>query len=621
MNRKALKVSFSSLLKLIALVFFVISFSCSKQNSPMSVDSNISSTKASYGSTIVYAPSSLPSGPLPLVVAIHGCFQSASDYRSATGFNDLADRFGFVVMYPHKLSGSIGNCWDRANTSTGLPYGDMNYILGEIDDVKASHNIDSNRIFVTGLSSGGGLTVCFAEHHGDKIAGFAPMAAPTCASAQGSPSNIKMIIWHSPTDSASDGTQHLSRFGARYSGASKTITNSQYKPGHSGHSYDAYTKDGEEVVGLITISMSHGISVDPGTGEDQGGNSGMAYTYDKGIHSSYYSAKFWGILVSDDVDPIVNITSPSNGSTVSGSVTVNATASDDDSVTKVEFYVNGALKSTDTTSPYSVNWDTSSEYNGQYSIVAKAYDPAGNTAESSVQLNVTGGATDTTAPIVNITAPSNGSTVSETVTISASATDVGTGVVKVEFYLNTTKIGEDTTAPYEISWDSSSVADGSYTIKAKAIDGASNEATDDDTSITVQQFSQQEYTDTNYNHKSAGRAYVSGLVYYYAVGSNDSLGIMGQTTTLCETSSGHFVLGACEGGGDPDPDPDPDPSCFTSTNTVHSSANRADYKFVFGKGYGYVANGSNDWLGSFSTTTTSLSETSPGNFEKVTSCP
>ena len=94
----------------------------------------------------------------------------------------------------------------------------------------------------------------------------------------------------------------------------------------------------------------------------------------------------------DTTLPTVSVTSPTAGSTVSGTVSINATASDNVGVTKVEFYVDGALRSTDTTSPYSWSWNTTTFANSAHTIVAKAYDAANNIGSSgniSVTVNNT----------------------------------------------------------------------------------------------------------------------------------------------------------------------------------------------------------------------------------------
>ena len=67
----------------------------------------------------------------------------------------------------------------------------------------------------------------------------------------------------------------------------------------------------------------------------------------------------------------------------SGSITLSATAADNIGVTKVEFWVDGALKGTDTSSPYSMTLDSRTLANGSHSLIAKAFDAAGNTTSST----------------------------------------------------------------------------------------------------------------------------------------------------------------------------------------------------------------------------------------------
>lgn len=97
---------------------------------------------------------------------------------------------------------------------------------------------------------------------------------------------------------------------------------------------------------------------------------------------------------SDTTAPTVSVTSPTAGSTVSGTVSINATASDNVGVSKVEFYVDGSLRSTDTTAPYSWSWNTTTFANSSHTIVAKAYDAANNMGTSgnvTVTVNNAGG--------------------------------------------------------------------------------------------------------------------------------------------------------------------------------------------------------------------------------------
>lgn len=85
----------------------------------------------------------------------------------------------------------------------------------------------------------------------------------------------------------------------------------------------------------------------------------------------------------DTTAPSVSITSPTQGTSFSTSLTVKASATDNTGVTKVEFYVNGALKFTATSAPYSMTVNTRKWKSGTYTLTCKAYDAAGNTATSA----------------------------------------------------------------------------------------------------------------------------------------------------------------------------------------------------------------------------------------------
>ena len=83
----------------------------------------------------------------------------------------------------------------------------------------------------------------------------------------------------------------------------------------------------------------------------------------------------------DNVDPVVSLASP--GSPVSDTVTLTATASDNQGVVEVRFRVDGALIGTDTTSPYSIDWDSTTVSNADVILTAEAEDLTGNTGVSA----------------------------------------------------------------------------------------------------------------------------------------------------------------------------------------------------------------------------------------------
>lgn len=94
---------------------------------------------------------------------------------------------------------------------------------------------------------------------------------------------------------------------------------------------------------------------------------------------------------SDAGPPTVRVTSPANGSTVSGVVSITATAADDIRVEKVDFWIDGVLKKLDRTATYSYSWDSRTVAAGSHTIQARAYDIDGNrTASATITVKTTG---------------------------------------------------------------------------------------------------------------------------------------------------------------------------------------------------------------------------------------
>ena len=189
-------------------------------------------------------------------------------------------------------------------------------------------------------------------------------------------------------------------------------------------------------------------------------------------------------VTNDTAAPTVKITGPAAASSVSATVTVMATAADDLGVAGVQFLLNGLpLGDEDTTAPYEVAWDTATAGNGAHTLTAIARDAAGQ-ATTSVAVSVTV-ANDTTAPTVTVTSPGAASSVGATVTLSATAAD-DIGVSGVQFLLDGTPLGaEDTTAPYELAWDTAPIANGAHTLTAVARDAAGHATTSAAVSVTV----------------------------------------------------------------------------------------------------------------------------------------
>ncbi len=118
---------------------------------------------------------------------------------------------------------------------------------------------------------------------------------------------------------------------------------------------------------------------------------------------------------------------------------------------------------------------------------AVARDAAGNrTTATTVTVTVANAPpSDTTPPTVALTAPSPGSAVTGTVTVSANASD-NVGVAGVQFTLDGAALGaEGTSAPYSISWNTATATPGSHTLSAVARDAAGNRTTAANVTVTV----------------------------------------------------------------------------------------------------------------------------------------
>jgi hypothetical protein len=237
-----------------------------------------------------------------------------------------------------------------------------------------------------------------------------------------------------------------------------------------------------------------------------------------GVESSYSNV----VNIPEMVSPTTSIVTPVSNASVSGTVTINVSAIDNVGVTKVEYYVNGVVQDSATSSPYVFSWNSASLSSGSYTLIAKAYDAAGNVGQSnSVVVKVV---TDTTAPSVTLTSPTNGSTLNGITAITASASD-NIGVSKVEFYKNDVLISATNVAPYKYNWDTTSVANGTYTLSAKAYDTSGNVGQTLKTTVTVSNVSTVDATAPTVSITSPSAGSKVGGVITINASATDSVGV------------------------------------------------------------------------------------------------
>ena len=127
----------------------------------------------------VHTPPSYREGhPMALVFALHGYSNTATSFEKKSGFNRIADREGFIVVYPNAVvfakgkqlwnGGGVYEIWWAGRVD------DVSFFAKLIDTVSAHYTIDPNRIFVFGTSSGGFM----AHHLGARLPGRFAAIAP-----------------------------------------------------------------------------------------------------------------------------------------------------------------------------------------------------------------------------------------------------------------------------------------------------------------------------------------------------------------------------------------------------------------------------------------------------------
>lgn len=279
----------------------------------------------------IHAPESIArSQKTALVVAIHGCYQTAKDIAEQSGWNGLSDGHGFVVLYPQqKMINNGANCFnwftEKDNSKFG---GEVESIINMINYLKLEYQIDTSSTYLYGLSSGAATAInlmTYYPNHFSAGAVFAggPFASPTSAMSafdnmrfpddlspfeRGSEVLIKnpdstnyprIIVGHGTHDNVvnyknsleiidqwayvhnlSLDSAHVDSSFANNSNVVRTLYGNPYKP---------------KITFYQFIGGSHELPIDPGNGKKQGGSIG-AFVKDRDFFSTYYVARDFGLI-------------------------------------------------------------------------------------------------------------------------------------------------------------------------------------------------------------------------------------------------------------------------------------------------------------------------------------
>lgn len=118
----------------------------------------------------LYIPNNIPEQAarkgLPLLVMLHGCQQTATQFAQGTRMNHWAEQMGYAVLYPQQLvSTHAQRCWKWYDRATQEGGGDVPLIVGIVNKVLTEYAIDRSRIYIAGISAGAGMANIVALNH------------------------------------------------------------------------------------------------------------------------------------------------------------------------------------------------------------------------------------------------------------------------------------------------------------------------------------------------------------------------------------------------------------------------------------------------------------------------
>ncbi len=281
----------------------------------------------------MYSPAGLDSSKkVPLVVVLHGCLQTAGKAAKQTGWNRLADAYGFKVLYPQQRM--LNNpekcfCWyKRSDIEKGQ--GESMSIMQMITEVKRSGTIDTGQVFITGLSAGAAMGVAMLADYpqtfnaGAIFAGGAYKTATNLWTAllsmygfhikspekwgalvrEQNPNYTgaypRLIIYQGKADVVVNqrNASQLMKQWTNLQGISTkpTATVKRFAGVKAIEKNSYHNASGKEVVTWYKVKhLGHALLVDPGKCFNQGGRRGL-FSSDKNYFSTYWTAIDFGLI-------------------------------------------------------------------------------------------------------------------------------------------------------------------------------------------------------------------------------------------------------------------------------------------------------------------------------------
>lgn len=274
----------------------------------------------------VPARESLAGEPYPLVVVLHGCNMGAKSMAKASGWNELANQYGFAVLYPEQTvfnNGSSCFNWFQEKDQDG-ERGETASILAMVQHFRQTHPVDSTRIFIYGVSAGAAIATSVLAQapcvfaSGALLAGGPYKAATSATQAlkamrnphdrspkewagllPAMPCKPRLIVVHGTQDHVVDprsSTELIDQWTGLHHLPPQPDTVLEGYQGNPLVQLSGYRRNGEWLIRYYAVAETgHALPIDPGAGPMQGGHTGI-FAVDRDFHSTYVIARDWGLI-------------------------------------------------------------------------------------------------------------------------------------------------------------------------------------------------------------------------------------------------------------------------------------------------------------------------------------